>query len=61
MTALGGKRYAPYAMAISPTEWQEHFGPDVWRRLAAAKKRYDPNAVLSPQPTIFTDASARHR
>lgn len=24
MTAVGGKRYAPYSMVISPAEWQTH-------------------------------------
>ena len=53
MTAVGGKRYAPYSMVISPAEWQAHYGPDVWPRLVAAKAKYDPNRVLSPQPAIF--------
>jgi FAD/FMN-containing dehydrogenase len=53
MTAVGGKRYGPYSMVLSPAEWAEHFGPDVWRRLSAAKKTYDPNAVLSPEPAMF--------
>jgi hypothetical protein len=30
MTAVGGKRYAPYSMVISPAEWQAHYGPEVW-------------------------------
>jgi FAD/FMN-containing dehydrogenase len=53
MTAVGGKRYAPYSMVISPAEWQAHYGPEVWPRLVAAKAKYDPNRVLSPQPAIF--------
>jgi len=53
MTAAGGKRYAPYSMAISPAEWQAHYGPEVWPRLVAAKAKYDPNRVLSPHPAIF--------
>src|SRR5439155_24926776 len=53
MIAAGGKRYGPYSMVISPAEWQEHFGPDVWRRLVAAKANYDPNRVLSPEPAMF--------
>jgi cytokinin dehydrogenase len=53
MTAVGGKRYAPYSMVISPAEWQAHYGPEVWRRLVAAKAKYDPNRVLSPHPAIF--------
>lgn len=53
MTAVGGKRYAPYSMVISPAEWQAHYGPEVWPRLVAAKAKYDPNGVLSPHPAIF--------
>jgi FAD/FMN-containing dehydrogenase len=53
MVAAGGKRYGPYSMVISPAEWQEHFGPEAWRRLVAAKAKYDPNRVLSPEPAIF--------
>src|SRR5712691_1396698 len=53
MTALGGKRYAPYTGVMSPSDWQEHFGPEVWRRLSAAKKKYDPNNVLTPGPNMF--------
>lgn len=55
MTAVGGKRYAPYSMVISPEEWQAHYGPEVWRRFVAAKAKYDPNRVLSPNPAIFDD------
>ena len=53
MTAVGGKRYAPYSMVISPEEWQAHYGPEVWPRFVAAKAKYDPNRVLSPHPAIF--------
>jgi cytokinin dehydrogenase len=53
MTAVGGKRYAPYSMVISPAEWQAHYGPEVWPRLVAAKAKYDPNRVLSPHPAMF--------
>jgi cytokinin dehydrogenase len=53
MTAAGGKRYAPYSMVISPAEWQAHYGPEVWPRLVAAKAKYDPNRVLSPNPAMF--------
>ncbi len=53
MTAVGGKRYGPYSGILSPAEWQDHFGPDVWRRLSAAKRKYDPNYALSPEPAMF--------
>ena len=57
MTALGGKRYSPYSGVMSIGEWAAHFGPQVWQRLSAAKKKYDPNNVLSPGPGMFTAAT----
>src|SRR5712692_2022284 len=33
---------------MSPADWQEHFGSEVWRRLSVAKKNFDPNNVLTP-------------
>jgi cytokinin dehydrogenase len=55
MRAVGGKRYGGLgAVPFSPTDWEDHYGPDTWRRLAAAKKRHDPNNVLTPGPAIFT-------
>jgi FAD/FMN-containing dehydrogenase len=53
MAAVGGKRYAPYSMVISPDEWRAHYGPEVWQRFVAAKAKYDPNRVLSPNPAMF--------
>jgi hypothetical protein len=53
MTAVGGKRYGPYSMVISPAEWEAHFGSDVWRRLSEAKKKFDSNHVLSPEPAML--------
>ena len=58
MTAVGGKRYAPYSMVISSAEWQAHYGPEVWQRFVAAKAKYDPNRVLSPNPAIFDEKEA---
>ncbi len=57
MTAFGGKRYSPYSGVMSTADWAAHFGPDVWRRLSAAKKKYDPKNVLSPGPGIFGAAT----
>jgi cytokinin dehydrogenase len=48
MTAAGGKAYRQYGMAISQNEWVEHFGPEVSRRFSAAKKKFNPNRVLTP-------------
>ncbi len=53
MTVVGGKDYRQYGMLISQAEWVEHFGPDVWRRFSDAKKKFDPNKVLTPGPEIF--------
>ena len=53
MTALGGNRYSPYSGIMSTRDWATHFGPAVWSRLSAAKKKYDPNNVLSPGPGMF--------
>jgi FAD/FMN-containing dehydrogenase len=53
MTALGGKRYTPYSGIMSADDWVTHFGPDVWRRLSAAKREYDPHQVLSPGAGMF--------
>ena len=58
MTALGGKRYSPYSGVMSRDDWRAHFGADVWRRLSAGKKKYDPNNVLSPGPGMFGAVSA---
>jgi FAD/FMN-containing dehydrogenase len=50
---VGGKRYAPYAMVMTPAEWRAHFGKIQWQRLSAAKRRYDPRGILTPGPGIF--------
>jgi FAD/FMN-containing dehydrogenase len=56
MRAIGGKAYPPYAPYSSPKEWAEHYGPETWRRLTAAKQRYDPNHVLGPSLGMFPSA-----
>jgi len=40
-------------MVISQDEWKEHFRLDLWRRFAQAKKKFDPNHVLSPELATF--------
>ena len=57
MTAVGGKRYGPYSMVISTDEWATHFGSDVWSRLSAAKRKFDPNFILAPEPAMFKTAN----
>jgi cytokinin dehydrogenase len=52
--AAGAKVYAPYSTVLSSAEWAAHYGPAVWKRFSAAKKKFDPKNVLSPRPAIFT-------
>jgi len=55
MRSAGGKRYGGFgAVPFSPTDWQDHFGLRMWNRLVAAKKKYDPNSVLTPGPGMFS-------
>ena len=53
LLSSGGKVYPPYAPALSPEQWQQHYGPATWQRFAAGKKRFDPNNVLTPGAGIF--------
>ncbi len=58
MRSAGGKGYiAPSALPLSPADWEDHFGPDTWKRLVDAKKEFDPNRVLTPGPGIFAPPS----
>jgi cytokinin dehydrogenase len=43
----GGVLFPVSAVASSPAEWQTHFG-DVWDWFVDAKRRFDPDRVLSP-------------
>lgn len=51
--AAGGKIYPPFAPVLSKERWKEHYGPEVWRRLVMAKRRFDPNGILTPGAGIF--------
>ena len=57
MRAVGGKVYPPFAPVQSREEWREHYGPELWARLTAARERYDPDGVLSPGPGLFGQRS----
>lgn len=57
MRAAGGKAYPPQVPYSSRAEWEEHYGPDTWRRLLTAKKTYDPNGILTPGPGMFVAKS----
>ena len=51
--AMGAKRYPPYGGQASPDEWRRHYGEGLYRRFAAAKRRYDPERVLTPGIRMF--------
>lgn len=58
MRAVGGKCYIAHSsVPFPPTGWENHFGPEAWRRLTEAKRRFDPKGVLTPGPRIFTPPS----
>jgi cytokinin dehydrogenase len=48
----GGTQYPIGAVPFTRADWVEHFG-DQWPRLVAAKRRYDPNGILTPGQGIF--------
>lgn len=50
--ALGAKLYPMGATPLRRADWQRHFHP-VWGALEAAKKRFDPDGILTPGPGIF--------
>jgi FAD/FMN-containing dehydrogenase len=54
MRAMGGKVYPPYAPPFSQADWEDHYGRETWTRLTAAKRKFDPNHVLTPGPGIFS-------
>jgi cytokinin dehydrogenase len=49
----GGKIYPPYCPTLSKTQWNSHFGPETWFRFVTAKRRFDPEGVLTPGAGIF--------
>ena len=51
--ALGAKRYLVGAIpGMGRADWRRHFGPN-WAGFAAAKRRYDPDCVLTPGQGFF--------
>ncbi|MBJ6766009.1 FAD-binding protein [Myxococcaceae bacterium JPH2] len=52
LTAMGGKIYPVDAVPLSPADWRRHFHPD-WERFEHAKRRYDPDRILTPGQGIF--------
>lgn len=51
---LGGYQYPVNALSFSPHDWQQHFRP-VWGNLVSAKRRYDPDNLLTPSQGIFAN------
>jgi FAD/FMN-containing dehydrogenase len=45
--AMGGKRYLSGYVDFTDAEWREHFGA-MWEPFVAAKRRWDPDAILNP-------------
>ena len=49
----GGKVYPPFAPPLSREDWQRHYGDRTWTRLAAARREFDPNGILTPGAGVF--------
>jgi FAD/FMN-containing dehydrogenase len=49
---LGCKLYPIGSVRLSHQEWQEQYHP-YWEQFSAAKRRYDPDNILTPGPGIF--------
>jgi FAD/FMN-containing dehydrogenase len=49
---LGGHHYSISTIALCQPDWIGHFG-DRWPWLAAMKRRFDPDHLLTPGPGIF--------
>jgi FAD/FMN-containing dehydrogenase len=52
----GGTHYAISAIPLSPEDWRRHYG-SAWEDFAEAKRRYDPDNVLTPGPGVFGPAT----
>jgi cytokinin dehydrogenase len=48
----GGVQYPVSAFAMSPFDWEIHFGSG-WPQLREAKRRYDPGHLLAPGYNVF--------
>lgn len=58
--AQGGKVYPPFAPPLTEREWRLNYGR-VWKRFAEAKRRYDPNNILTPGARIFENCETSAR
>jgi len=50
---MGGTRLTTTAIPFSQADWSQHYG-SVWESFRAAKKRFDPNNVLTPAQGMFS-------
>ena len=50
--AAGGTQYPVGTIPTTRADWRRHFGSQ-WPRLQAAKRRYDPAAILAPGQGVF--------
>ncbi|WP_242614062.1 FAD-binding protein [Actinomadura roseirufa] len=50
--AVGGYQYPVGSIPTTPEEWRTHYGP-AWAAFAAARERYDPDAILTPGQGVF--------
>jgi cytokinin dehydrogenase len=49
---LGGYQYPVGAIPFSQSDWRQHFQP-LWSRFVGAKRRFDPQQILTPGQGIF--------
>jgi FAD/FMN-containing dehydrogenase len=52
LTEVGGKLYPVDAVPLSPADWRRQLHP-FWERFESAKRRFDPDRVLTPGQGIF--------
>lgn len=50
--AAGATRYPIGSLDFTETDWRRQYGPR-WEELVRRKRRFDPDAVLTPGPGIF--------
>lgn len=56
--SLGGYSYPVNAIPFTQKDWKQHFRP-FWGKLVSAKRRYDPDNLLTPGQGIFSNPSTR--
>jgi len=55
---MGTALYPVSAVPMSPEDWRRHFG-SAFHRLDEAKRRFDPDHVLTPGYDVFEGVSRR--